>query len=164
MPKTRTLEEYTNATAQKMPEGKLYNAKDIENSNLRDLLKGLSQEFVYVNDKLNEILNEHDPRITTKFIGEWEKALGIPDDCIKVAETLEERRLNILLKIKASGLTTKQDYIDLAELAGLEIEIEHLIDIGAWIWTWPHIWGASTTKEGKFTLVITFLNIKLPGA
>ena len=52
----------------------------------------------------------------------------------------------------------------MAELAGLEIEIEHLIDIGAWIWTWPHIWGASTTKEGKFTLVITFLNIKLPGA
>jgi len=41
------------------------------------------------------------------FLDEWERALGIPDDCFDLANTDDERRINILTKLAALGVQTE---------------------------------------------------------
>ena len=62
------------------------------------------------------------------FIQLWENAVKIPDDCFVVAGTIEERRTNILIKLRSLGVLTAQDFIDLGNLLGFNITITPLAD------------------------------------
>jgi uncharacterized protein YmfQ (DUF2313 family) len=146
----RDLNEYTDSLAEYMPGGKLFASKNIQDSNFRKLLIGMSGELFRANGLLREYSNGIIPDQTVKFIEEWERALGIPDDCFNNSGTIDIRRRNVLTKLSALGVQTIPDFEELASVFGIVVEVLSGSESGITF---------SSNKVARFTIVI---NITLP--
>jgi len=114
-------EQHANLFAQFFPDGKAYEAKFRLGSNLRLLIESLSIEQKRIYDLFSTFLEQRDPRTTDIFLDEWESSLGIPDSCIPIAATKQERRDNILLKLTSLSVQTEADFINLGAILGFTI-------------------------------------------
>jgi len=125
---TRTKTQITNSIAQSFPSGRLFEAKDIEGSNLRKLLEGLGIEIGRIEKTISQDVYEN-YFINEGFDGlleEWEGELGIPDTCFTINnKTRVERIINVIAKLQMSSVITAQDYIDFASIFGIDITIEN---------------------------------------
>ncbi|MCA6484092.1 MAG: DUF2313 domain-containing protein [Chitinophagaceae bacterium] len=108
----KTAEDQQKLLASFLPNGRAFLAKALPQTKLFNLLYGLAVECARVEGLLNDIEINHDINQTVLLIEEWESALGIPDDCIPVASTIEQRRANVIMKLGAMGLQTEQDWLD----------------------------------------------------
>ena len=129
--KAHTVEEQATALAQYLPNDKLFSGKNIEGDDLRNLLLGFGAEIQRI-DELFQIVWDNTNILTTNdedFIKLWESAVRIPDHCIPLAKTIEERKANILLKLRSLGVLTAQDFINLGNLLGFNITITPLSDL-----------------------------------
>lgn len=151
--KPNSIDKNTQVLANYLPSGELYRAKNIEDSNLRKMLKALSYEYTRLQEKINELVEEHYLPTTVNLLDLWEKALGIPDECFSNMVSIEQRQLQIVAKLAKMNLTTEQDWIDLAALFGYEIKIEYV--------TYPSDY-ASSWKEAKFSMIVRFINFDDP--
>jgi uncharacterized protein YmfQ (DUF2313 family) len=151
----RDVEEYTNSLADYLPGGCLFASAHVTNSNFRKLLRGMAGELFRANGLLKEYSEQVIPDLTTKFINEWESALGIPDECFTGAGSLTDRRRDILTKLAALGVQTRQDFIDLAAIFGVTITINAGIDEITFPLTFPVVMF-TTVKESRFTIVVRF--------
>lgn len=151
----RDLEQYTNSLARYLPGGCLFASKGVDNSTFRKLLRGMSGELFRINGLIKEYCEQTLPDETVKFIEEWESALGIPDECFLGTGTLDERRLDILVKLASSGIQTAQDFIDLAALFGIVITIQNGTVSGVFPMVFP-IAFFSSSKDARFTIVVIF--------
>lgn len=122
-------EQHAQSLADLLPNGPLYGGKNVEGTNFRDLLTGLAIEFQRCEQLLNEVSSEYDIKTTENFIEEWERAVGIPDSCFSTNDTIENRRLHVLIKIAAPGVNTRQDFINLAAMLGFDIDIQYLPEV-----------------------------------
>lgn len=138
------------ALASYVPFGRAFVASKISGTNIRLLLTGIAIEMGRVQELLDLLNDELMPDATTLLIAEWESALGIPDDCFNTAGTIDERRLQILVKMASLGIQTAQDFIDLAALFNVVITS---VDSGMHATHRP-LFGSD--KEARFTIVITF--------
>lgn len=80
------------------------------------LLLGLSHEFVRVEGRAADLVEERDPSTVTEAIDGWERSLGLPD--CDAPTTLSGRRAALLAKIRG---ITGQDiaaYVEFAEALG----------------------------------------------
>jgi uncharacterized protein YmfQ (DUF2313 family) len=123
-----TLEDHTQILGSLLPAGKLFDQKNFPDSILHKLITAHSKEPVRIEDKIATVAEEHDIFNTTLFIEEWESAVGIPDGCFTIAPTLEERRANIIIKIRASGVSTKEDFENIASLLGFVVTVTPMQD------------------------------------
>lgn len=121
----RNLLSEANILAYFLPSGRTFANKFVEGSNVRRTLKGLAATALVVNEKLARVAIEYFPDTTTDLIGEWEQLVGIPNDCFKGDGDIETRRIHVLAMLRAWGVQTEQDFIDLAELLGYTISITH---------------------------------------
>jgi len=121
--KTKTESNQQETLASFVPNGRPFLAKRFPQATLYKLLWGLAIECGRAEGQLNDITLEHEIYQTTYLIDEWERALGIPDSCMPVADTLEKRRNNVLLKLGAMGLQTEQDWIDFLAILGYNATI-----------------------------------------
>lgn len=117
-----TKDQTITLIAQFLPDGKALASKYCEGTNLRSYLSPKSVEFKRFQDIMATFLEELDPRTTELFIEEWESALGIPDACIPLAATAQERRDNIVLKLTSLSVQTEEDFRNLGEQFGFTIE------------------------------------------
>lgn len=149
----RNVEEYTDSLSSYLPGGELFEAKNIQDSNFRKLLRGMAGELY----RANGLLREYDilPDETIKFISEWESALGIPDDCFSGNGTIEERRRDVLVKLAASGIQTNQDFVDLAALFGVTVTVTAGVEEITFPLVFP-VLMFSTNKEARFTIIVEF--------
>jgi uncharacterized protein YmfQ (DUF2313 family) len=122
------LDAHTKALANMFPRGKLFDQRHKPDSNLRKILEAFAKETQRVENQIATVAEEHEIFNTTLFIEEWESAVGIPDACIPVAPTIQERRNNIIIKIQASGVATKQDFENIALLLGFVVTVTPLQD------------------------------------
>ena len=139
----RNVEEYTDSLAAYMPGGELFASRSVQDSNFRNLLRGLAFELL----RANGSLIEYDvlPDTTEKFLPEWESTLGIPDDCFSGAGTIIERRRDVLVKLASLGVQTKEEFESLAAIFGVTAEVIAGKDSGITF---------GSDKEARFTLVI----------
>lgn len=122
----RTLEEQTNSLAAYLPLGKLWGAKNQEDTVTRGLLQGLSGELIRNSALLAEYREEILPDRTVLFLSEWERALGIPDDCFTGVGTDDERRNDILAKLTSLGVQSAEDMRLLAlQVYNIDITIKN---------------------------------------
>jgi len=123
-------------------------------TNFRNFLVGLAGELVRAEGYLKSYQDEYDPRTTTLFIEEWEKALGIPDDCFPGNGSIENRRRDVLIKLASLGVQTEQDFVDLAALFGVNVVIVSGVEIGAFPLTFPFLLLGEV--QSRFTMVVQF--------
>jgi uncharacterized protein YmfQ (DUF2313 family) len=126
--KRRNLEDYTDSLAAYLPGGELFESRSVQNSNFRKLLRGMAGELFRSNGYLKEYNEEILPDQTTKFIGEWEAAVGIPDGCFLGTGDLNTRRRDILTKLASLGVQTDLDFEELALVFGQVVNVFPLSD------------------------------------
>jgi uncharacterized protein YmfQ (DUF2313 family) len=158
--KPNTLETNTQVLANYLPTGILYAAKNIGESKLKKMLRALAYELTREQDKLYELSYEHKLDTTTNLIQEWERALGIPDDCFNTNQPIEIRRKQIVAKFAKMNLLTEQDWIDLAKLFGYDIQIIHPIENNGFDYTFDFYFY--TDKELRFVMIIKFMGLAAP--
>lgn len=134
--------------AKYLPRGIAWNNKNNVNSNLFKLLNSLTLEDNILRDVLNTIFTQFDVNETIDFIEEWEKQLGIPDDCFDTNVSIEQRRNQCVAKIKARGVQTANDLIDIIGILGYSATLTTRFDID------PSV----DPSIGSYELIITFLD------
>lgn len=120
--KRHTKDEHADSLAKYLPDNKLFAGKYLPNSRFRKFLKSIITPFQLAEDRIVVLWDQIDPSKTSDLIQEWEKATGIPDPAFKGIEDIVNRRRDVMIKL-GSSIQIEQDYIDLAALFGLEIEI-----------------------------------------
>lgn len=130
--KVKTVEENAQSIADLMPSGDFWKAKNITNSNLRKFLNGFSVEIQRYQGETQSLAEDYIPNRTSSFIDEWERIVGIPDDCFTKdgvepgdSSSDEGRRRDIIVKLGYMNIQTQQDYIDLAAQFGVSITINN---------------------------------------
>lgn len=146
--KKHTLDEHANILADFLPNGPLFEAKKIADSNFRELLRGFAGELFTAEGYIKTFDDEYSPLKTVLFIEEWERALGIPDSCFLATGSIDERRTHILTKLASLGIQTTADFVDLGLVFGKTLVVEALDEM-----TSPPI--AVTYPDARFTIVIT---------
>jgi len=153
MLKERTQTQQADILAQYLRDDSLHEAKNRDGSTLRKILIGLASEWLNFRSKINETSNEYNPKTTTKLIEEWEQFVGIPDDCIPVASTIEQRRLNVLLKLAGINATTEKQFKNVASILGYNIEVSNGVSTSTFPLTLPFL--LISEASAPFTIVIT---------
>jgi uncharacterized protein YmfQ (DUF2313 family) len=151
----RTQEQQTDVIAGYLPNNEIFESKNYPDSNLRKVLLGLALEFTNYRDSINELVQQYFPDETTLFIEDWEQVVGIPDECLPVASTIEERRTNVLLKLAGINATTAQQFTDIAAILGFEIEVTNATDFSTFPYTLPIV--LLTAADLPFTIFVTII-------
>jgi len=153
MLEVRTKEQQADILAQYLRDDRLHQQKNKDGSVLRKILIGIASGWLDFRDKINEVVNEYNPKNTTALIEEWEEFVGIPDSCIPVASTLEQRRKNILLKLAGINATTAKQFKNIASILGYSIEVSNGVSISTFPLTLPFL--LISDASAPFTIVIT---------
>ena len=153
MLKERTQTQQADILAQYLRDDSLHEAKNRDGSTLRKILIGLASEWLNFRSKINEVSNEYNPKTTTKLIEEWEEFVGIPDNYIPVASTIEQRRLNVLLKLAGINATTEKQFKNIASILGYNIEVSNGVSTSTFPLTLPFL--LISEASAPFTIVIT---------
>lgn len=153
MLKERTQIQQADILAQYLRDDPLHEARSKDGSTLRKILIGLASEWLNFRNKINEVSNEYDPTTTTKLIEEWEGFVGIPDTCIPIASTIEQRRLNILLKLAGINATTEKQFKNIALILGYNIQVSNGVATSTFPLTLPFL--LISEASAPFTIVIT---------
>lgn len=164
----RNTETQTNILASYLPNGKTFVSKNIKEKNLRKLLKGFSGTGQEVDQIVKDIIDKYNLKETTDetFLSLWEKAVGIPDECIEVEDDVEQRRLNIIFKLLAKNVQTDTDFVNLLETIGFEIDITSpLAAINPGLGSFPLQFPINffqDAKQARFTIIVRINNVSAP--
>ena len=156
----RTTTKQTDVLAGYLPNDDLHALKNKEGSNIRKVLIGLAAQWGRFRDTINEVYAEYDPNNTTALIEEWEELVGIPDDCLSNDGTLEERRVNILLKLSGINATTAKQFETIAAILGFTVTVQTGIDTATFPLTLPFI--LLDQDAAPFTIVVNLAEVSAP--
>lgn len=149
--KRHTKNQHADALARYMPDGPIFEAKFIEGSIFRGWINASSCEYVTAEGFIKLLYDEYVPQTTTELLDEWERMLGLPDDCFPASDDPDERRLYISAKLLARGAQTVEDFQTIADLFGVSANVIPGFDYAGW--TFP-----ITDTEKRFYIVVEFVN------
>lgn len=151
-----SVKEHAKAIGQYLPGGSLFEAAFIEGTNFRKLLLGFSGQFRSGELSLKDYADFFIPDNANMLIPEWERALGIPDACFSGTGTNAERQRDILVKFASLGAQTIADFVAIADLFNIAIEIFPGRDVFDTPALAPNI-IFKNIKEARFTLVVVYV-------
>lgn len=102
-----------------------------EQAELTQLLQALADEFARVDRRSLDLVEEMIPLTALELLGDWERAVGLPDPCSPVSDGVRERQLAIARKLAGVGGQSRPFFIELARAIGIEVEIEEYAPFGA---------------------------------
>lgn len=82
------------------------------------LLLAWADELARVHRRCDELVQEADPRTTTELLQDWERVAGLPDPCVTISQTIEQRRAALVSKLAYAGGQSRAYFISLAETLG----------------------------------------------
>ena len=151
-----SLSDNADSVANYFPGGEVFANSRIEGTKTRRLLEGLAPELQRQESLIEDLVSEYFPDNTQAFIEEWERVVGIPDNCFGVANSIDERRENVLIKLSSLNLQTRQDFVGLAALFGFNVEIRGGTEIfEAFTLTFPINFEPSS-REDRHTMYVFF--------
>ncbi len=107
----RTGDDYAVALRNLLPQGLAWPTNPV--SVLSRVISGLAQIFGYADDRAADLLEvETDPRLTSELLPEWERAFGLPDNCLPLPPADEiTRRSNLVAKMTLLGEQSRAFFI-----------------------------------------------------
>jgi uncharacterized protein YmfQ (DUF2313 family) len=117
-----SAEAYARQLQQLLPRGPAW---EMETTDVRwKLLLGFAEEFVRVESRGEDLIDEVDPRTALELLPEWETAVSLPDDIVtEIPSTVTERRIAIITKLLARGGASRAYFIALAATMGFLVTI-----------------------------------------
>lgn len=85
---------------------------------LTRLLLAWADEFARVDLRCDDLAEEADPRTTSELLLDWERVAGLPDPCVTISQTIEQRRSALASKLTYAGGQSRAYFIGLAEGMG----------------------------------------------
>lgn len=111
------------------------------------------------------ILNECDPRTTVNMLSDWERVLGLPDLCLSLAPTVDQRRAAVVAKATQHPSLSRAFFIKLATTLGYTITItefrRHTVmsavndSVNDWRWLFAWQVNAPLINTHGFTVLST---------
>jgi uncharacterized protein YmfQ (DUF2313 family) len=106
-----------------LPPGRLWLLEN--DSVLSEAMLALGGELQRVSERGIALIEESDPRTATETLADWERMLGLPDECVTaIPATPAARRLAITQKMIKQGGQTPAYYIALAAACGYTATID----------------------------------------
>lgn len=115
------VDQYAGQLRALLPRGKAWG--DDPNSFMGKLLLAIAEELARIHTRGKNLVEELDPRTTDELLTDFERVLGLPEDCITLEQTEEQRRDAVVAKMIAQGGQSPQYFIDLAAAMGFTITI-----------------------------------------
>lgn len=101
MPSASKIAKYKQLIVDLLPRGRLW---DVLNQPLLSaLLESLAVELARIDDRVGDALREADPRQSVELLEDWERLVGLPDECSPENPTIEERRAQVLQRLTSVG-------------------------------------------------------------
>jgi len=85
---------------------------------ITQLLRAWADEFARVDLRADQLLDAIDPSTTTELLAEWEAVAGLPDECVSVTQTIEQRRAALVSKLISTGGQSRAYFISIAQAMG----------------------------------------------
>ena len=108
--------DYLNQLQALLPRGLAW-AKE-QASNLTLLLAAWADEFARVDLRCDELVNEADPRSAFELLPDWERIAGLPDPCVTIGQSIDQRQSALVSKLIMSGGQSRAYFIGIAEAMG----------------------------------------------
>lgn len=120
----RTQQEQARILANYLRNDKLHDAKNNKDSVLFKILMGLAIGWIDFRDNSQLIVDNYNIYNSLQLLEDWEQAVGIPDDVFNIANDIETRRRNILLKISGSKAETSLQFENIGKILGFDVKCE----------------------------------------
>lgn len=141
-----TADQYREALQALLPPGIAWTRED--GTRLTTLLDAWAQEFGRLDARADALIEETDPRTALELLPDWERAVGLPDECTGIAEGIPARRLGATAKLTMRGGQRPGYFVELAAALGFTVAIDEFtsFDAGADVGTdlngddWRHTW------------------------
>ncbi|WP_439292365.1 MULTISPECIES: YmfQ family protein [Rahnella] len=117
-----TLEDYTSALQNLLPTGLVWSRKPdgIQTA----VLRALALSYQQSDDAAGALLTGAFPATATIMLTDWEKTLGLPDDCaIGENESIAIRQKSVVSKLFSTGGQSAAYFIGVAKAMGYDITI-----------------------------------------
>ena len=93
---------------------------------LHALIQGLATQLHDIDTDATGLLTEIRPSTTVNLLPDWERVMGLPDECSNLGSTIQERRAAVLTKLVSRLGMSAEDYKAIGRTFGVEIEVEEL--------------------------------------
>jgi len=93
--------------------------------------------------------------MTTLYINEWERAVGIPDSCFSGTGSIQDRQRDVIIKLASLGIQTEGDFKELALLFGVAVDVRPASPNAVFPMTFPILFTDGAIAA-RFTIVVTF--------
>ena len=87
-------------------------------------LLALAAAFATLNDRANALVTDAFPRTAVELLPEWERSLGLPDECSPLEPTVVMRQQAVVAKLIARGGQSAAYMRAIAAAAGTSVGIE----------------------------------------
>lgn len=114
-------EVYKRTLLQLMPPGRAFPRED--GTTLSKLALGLADELCRVDERSADLIAEF-PLSTSELLSDWERALGLPDDCVPAGADEDERRASVVARLNESADNTPQGFIDIMATLGYAASVD----------------------------------------
>lgn len=111
--KTPTLDDTAEFIADHLPQGRAWDKKNDEDSNIYKLIKSLGAAFNNIQNQIENLATEFNINLTNDLLPDWETSVGLPDTCTQDLTELEDRRQEVINRLK------KVPVVTLAEMQAL---------------------------------------------
>lgn len=116
-----TTEDYLQQLKSLLPQGPAWPREP--DAFITKLLTSFAEEFSRVDFRIDDLLNEADPRTTNELLTDWERVTGLPDGCTGPLTSISERRDAVVSRLIAEGGQNASYYIAIAAKLGYTITI-----------------------------------------
>ncbi len=161
---------YADQYASLLPPGALATESD---STLNRLWLGVTTEMRRADGRTLNLMSEALPSQTDEMLDDWESEYGLPDPCVQLAQTDEQRRAALTARITGVGGQTPGYFIDLASRMGFPISIveEQAFQVGRdgagdgigsdeWSFAWSTYIQRATSDSERELLECVFNELK----
>lgn len=111
------------------PNGWAWQAKSLNDSELKALIDSLSVEPCRVEDAAFDFINDVYPDTSVDLLEDWERLLALPDECDPATDqTITERQTRVVQVLTTSGGQNVQFFKDLVENFGFDPDDIEVVD------------------------------------
>lgn len=103
------LETTVNQLGEHMPQGKVWAAKIVPETNLQSLMFGVAKPFNITQELIETVADELNINTTDFLIEEWETSVGLPSACTGPLIDLDERRAAVIERFRKIPIVTLEE-------------------------------------------------------